>query len=84
MTTDTEALVRRAYHYAEGDVLDVRGFIDQFADDGVFKRHRRQRHARADGRLAGLRVRVRGRGAEVMTGVFRDARGASDSQDASP
>jgi hypothetical protein len=27
MTTDTEALVRRAYHLAEGDVLDVRGFI---------------------------------------------------------
>ena len=23
MTTDTEALVRRAYHLAEGDVLDV-------------------------------------------------------------
>jgi hypothetical protein len=25
VTTDTEALVRRAYHLAEGDVLDVRG-----------------------------------------------------------
>jgi hypothetical protein len=25
MTTDTEALVRRAYHFAEGAVLDVRG-----------------------------------------------------------
>jgi hypothetical protein len=36
MTTDTEALVRRAYHLAEGDVLDVRGFIDLFAEDGVF------------------------------------------------
>ena len=36
MTTDTEALVRRAYHYAEGDVLDVQGFIDLFAEDGVF------------------------------------------------
>ena len=35
MTTDTEALVRRAYHLAEGDVLDVQGFIDLFAEDGV-------------------------------------------------
>lgn len=36
MTTDTEALVRRAYHYAEGDVLDIQGFIGLFAEDGVF------------------------------------------------
>ena len=36
MTTDTEALVRRAYRMAEGDVLDVQGFIDLFAGDGVF------------------------------------------------
>ena len=36
MTTDAEALVRRAYHYAEGDVLDVQGFIDLFVEDGVF------------------------------------------------
>ena len=28
VTTGTEALVRRAYHLAEGDVLDVQGFID--------------------------------------------------------
>ena len=35
MTTDTEALVRRAYHLAEGDVLDGQGFIDLFAEDGV-------------------------------------------------
>jgi len=26
--------VRRAYRMAEGDVLDVRGFIDLFAEDG--------------------------------------------------
>jgi hypothetical protein len=26
MTSDTEALVCRAYHLAEGDVLDVQGF----------------------------------------------------------
>src|SRR6266540_2573646 len=36
VTTDTEALVRRAYHLAEGDVLDVHEFIDLFAEDGVF------------------------------------------------
>jgi hypothetical protein len=35
MTTDTEALVRRAYDVAEGDVLDAQGFIDLFAEDGV-------------------------------------------------
>jgi len=27
--------VRRAYHFAEGDVLDVQGFIDLFAEDGA-------------------------------------------------
>jgi SnoaL-like domain len=36
MTTGTEALVRRAYHFAEGDVLDAQGFIGLFAEDGVF------------------------------------------------
>jgi len=36
MTTGTEALVRRAYHFAEGAVLDVRGFTGLFAEDGVF------------------------------------------------
>ncbi|MER7639382.1 hypothetical protein [Streptomyces sp. NPDC126522] len=36
MTTGTEALVRRAYHLAEGDVLDVQGFAGLFAEDGVF------------------------------------------------
>ena len=36
MTTDAEALVLRAYQLAEGDVLDVRGFVDLFAEDSVF------------------------------------------------
>jgi hypothetical protein len=36
MTHDNEAIVRRAYHAAEGDVLDVAGFVAGFADDGVF------------------------------------------------
>ena len=35
-TIDAEAVVRAAYHAAEGDVLDVRGFRDLFAEDGVF------------------------------------------------
>jgi hypothetical protein len=35
MTTDVEALVRRAYHLAEGNVMDVQGFMDLFAADGM-------------------------------------------------
>jgi hypothetical protein len=35
MTTDAESLVRRAYQLAEGTVMDVRGFSDLFAADGV-------------------------------------------------
>ena len=36
VTTDAETIVRRAYHAAEGNVMDVQGFIDVFAEDGVF------------------------------------------------
>jgi ketosteroid isomerase-like protein len=36
MTTDAETVVRAAYHAAEGNVLDTAGFIDLFAEDGVF------------------------------------------------
>ena len=36
MTSDNEAIVRRAYHAAEGNVLDVAGFAGSFAEDGVF------------------------------------------------
>jgi hypothetical protein len=35
MKTDAETVVRRAYHLAEGNVMDVQGFIDLFAADGV-------------------------------------------------
>ena len=35
MTYDNEAIVRHAYHTAEGSVLDVAGFIGGFAKDGV-------------------------------------------------
>ena len=36
MASDAEAVVRRAYHAAEGSVMDVQGFVDLFAEDGVF------------------------------------------------
>ena len=35
MTHDNEAIVRHAYHTAEGGVLDVAGFVGSFAADGV-------------------------------------------------
>lgn len=38
MTTDTGALVRHAYHLAEGDVLGAQAFIDLFAEDGQPRR----------------------------------------------
>jgi hypothetical protein len=37
MTMTTETVVRRAYHAAEGNVMDVQGFID------LFRRRRDQR-----------------------------------------
>ena len=36
ITTDTETAEQRAYHAAEGNVTDVQGHIDRFADDGMF------------------------------------------------
>ncbi|MFK0044608.1 ester cyclase [Streptomyces sp. NPDC090741] len=36
MHTSTESVVRAAYRAAEGSVLDVQGFRDLFAEDGVF------------------------------------------------
>ncbi|MFG1783836.1 ester cyclase [Rhodococcus oryzae] len=35
MAIDAETVVRQAYRSAEGDVLDLQGFIDLFAEDGV-------------------------------------------------
>ena len=37
MTHENEAIVRRAYDAAEGNVLDVAGFTGSFAEDGVLK-----------------------------------------------
>ena len=66
MITDTEALARRAHHSAEGDVLDVQGFIDLLAEGGV------QRHRRCawPGELLGERV---GDLVVWMGGVLADA-----------
>ena len=36
MTYDHEAIVLRAYHMAEGNILDIAGFMDSFAEDGVY------------------------------------------------
>lgn len=36
MTTDAETVVRAAYRAAEGSTLDIQGFMDLFAEDGVF------------------------------------------------
>jgi hypothetical protein len=36
MTHDNEAIVRNAYHTAEGSVLDIPGWIGSFTEDGVF------------------------------------------------
>ena len=36
MTPDNEATVRNAYHTAEGDVLDIPGWVGSFTEDGVF------------------------------------------------
>lgn len=37
MTYDNETIVRNAYRMAEGDVLDVAGFVGSFSEDGVFR-----------------------------------------------
>src|SRR6267154_1118591 len=36
MMYDNEAIVRNAYHTAEGNVLDIPGWIGSFTEDGVF------------------------------------------------
>jgi ketosteroid isomerase-like protein len=35
MKHDNEAIVRHAYHTAEGSVLDIAGFVGAFTEDGV-------------------------------------------------
>lgn len=36
MKYDYEAIIRNAYHTAEGNVLDIPGWIGSFTEDGVF------------------------------------------------
>ncbi len=36
MNYDNEAIVRNAYNTAEGNVLDIPGWIGSFIEDGVF------------------------------------------------
>jgi hypothetical protein len=36
MSYDNVAIVRNAYHTAEGDVLDLPGWTGSFTEDGVF------------------------------------------------
>src|ERR1700719_3620713 len=36
LTYDNEAIVRNAYHTAEGNVLDIPGWVGSFTEDGVF------------------------------------------------
>jgi hypothetical protein len=36
MTYDSGTIVRQAYHAAEGNILDVAGFVGSFTEDGVF------------------------------------------------
>ena len=36
MTYDNEAIIRNAYHTAEGNVLDLPGWTGSFTEDGVF------------------------------------------------
>ena len=36
MSFDNDAIVRNAYHTAQGNALDIPGWINSFRDDGVF------------------------------------------------
>ena len=36
MSYDNEAIVRNAYHTAEGNVLDIPGWVGSFTEDAVF------------------------------------------------
>jgi hypothetical protein len=36
MSYDNEAIVRNAYHTAEGNVMDIPGWAGSFTEDGVF------------------------------------------------
>jgi ketosteroid isomerase-like protein len=45
---DNEAIVRNAYHTAEGNVLNIPGWIDSFTEDGVFNNVTREESYRGE------------------------------------
>ncbi len=47
MSYDNKAIVRNAYHTAEGDVLDLPGWTGSFTEDGVFNNIRAKSHIEA-------------------------------------
>ena len=57
MAYDNEAIVRHAYHTAEGSVLDIAGFVGSFAEDGVINLGH---SGRGDHRQAGGQQTYRG------------------------
>jgi len=67
MTYDNEAIVRHAYHAAEGDVLDVAGFVGSFTEDGVFNNVVAQESYRGE-HLGDLVVQM----AELLPDVHRE------------
>jgi ketosteroid isomerase-like protein len=67
MTYDNEAIVRRAYHTAEGNVLDVAGFVGSFAEDGVFNDIVRQESYRGE-QLGDVVLRM----ADLLPDVHRE------------
>lgn len=48
MTCSNEAIVRNAYHTAEGNVLDIPGWIGSFTEDGVFNNVSREASYRGE------------------------------------
>jgi ketosteroid isomerase-like protein len=67
MTYENEAIVRRAYHTAEGNVLDVAGFVGSFAEDGVFNDIVRQESYRGE-QLGDVVLRM----ADLLPDVHRE------------
>ena len=67
MTYDNEAIVRHAYHAAEGNVLDVAGFVGSFTEDGVFNNVVAQESYRGE-HLGDLVVQM----AELLPDVHRE------------
>jgi ketosteroid isomerase-like protein len=59
MTTDAEAVVRRAYHVAEGSVMDVDGWANLYASDGIINLCHSGREFGGDGEVFTGSERIR-------------------------